>query len=77
MAINTHTIDDFIKQQVTNGSCATTQEAQKELIGRLIEKEIDAGIAEGMEDMKAGRVTVANEENDKAFLQEIEEMLFN
>ncbi len=75
MAISTSTIDDFLAKQVSQGTCASIQEAQQELIAKLIEKEIDQKIAQGRADVQVGKTRVLNEENNAQFLETLEKKL--
>ncbi len=75
MSISTATIDNFLEKQVTQGACASTEEAQQELIAKLIEKEIDQKIALGRADVTAGKTRVLNDKNNAQFLKILEQKL--
>jgi hypothetical protein len=49
MAITTNKIDDFIQQQVVDGSCATATEAAKEGRGRILNEESNREFLKKME----------------------------
>jgi Arc/MetJ-type ribon-helix-helix transcriptional regulator len=77
MAITTNKIDDFIQQQVVDGSCATATEAQQELICKLVERDLDQRIAKGREAAKEGRGRILNEESNREFLKKMEVKLLD
>ncbi len=75
MANTPNSIDTFIDEQVENGVYPSVQEAQKELIGQLVEKDLDQRIANGREAAKQGKTRILSDESNKAFLKTIEKRL--
>jgi len=71
MGTTTRNIDTFINEQVENGVYPSTQEAQKEIIAELVERDLDARIAEGRQAAKEGRTRVLSEESNAQFLKNI------
>lgn len=53
MTISTSAIDKFVDQQVQSGYCASTHEAEQQLIGELMERELDQKIARSRASIKA------------------------
>ena len=77
MSIAANSLDQFIQQQVSSGACASTHEAEQELIANLIERDLDSKIAKGRADIQAGKSRELNIANNAAFLAALEKHLLN
>ena len=57
-------IDNLIAQQVKSWACATTQDAEKELLQELMKRDLLHSIEEGEEDFKNGKFCIMNTETN-------------
>ncbi len=77
MSIPATSIENFIAEQVSNGSAASVQDAEQELVNTLLDREIDRKIAQGRDDIAAGRSRVVNEATNHTFLADLSEKLLH
>lgn len=70
------TIDTFINQQVADGTYTSIQEAQKELIIDLAERDLDQKIFCAREAAAKGKTRELTAESNQVFLKKMEEKLF-
>ncbi|MGL1959457.1 MAG: hypothetical protein OCD00_19430 [Colwellia sp.] len=78
MSLALKNIDNFLTDQVGNGSCVSVKEAEKELISLLVKRDIDRGITQGREDIKNGHFEEVNSETNAKLIEELaQELLIN
>ena len=66
MTLSQSSIDNYISKQVQSGSCSSTVEAEKELVAKLAERELDRDLEEGQADLDEGRfITITPEWKEK------------
>ncbi|MES2677632.1 MAG: hypothetical protein V4612_04895 [Pseudomonadota bacterium] len=62
MSIQPQAINEFLENKVKDGSCHSVAEASREVIGKLIEMDIDRRIKEGEAQIVRGECEVLDDE---------------
>ena len=68
-------VNNFVNAQIRNGNFVSKEEARKQIIRKMIEQDIDEGIAKGLEEVKAGKGEEMNQEWIENFMAKAKKRL--
>jgi len=75
MSIALESLDNFIADEVKSGKSRSVEQAERELINTLVERDIDRSINKGREDYANGDYVVLSENTKQQIIDRLAEKL--